>query len=105
MTSLAARRRRSASWRVMSSVLHPRGDGAVDDEVGAAHERGRRPGQEGDAGGYLLRRTHAAHRIARERALVALAAGVALASPGVAVLEDRTRRHHVHPHALARHLD
>src|SRR5207244_5579380 len=73
------------------SVLHPRGDGAVDDEMGAADERGRLAGEEGDAGGDLLRRAHAAHRIARQGGLVAFGAGIALAAPGVAVLEDRAR--------------
>ena len=48
--------------------LHPRGDRAVDDEVGAAHERRRRAGEEGNAGRDLLRRAHAAHRIARRGA-------------------------------------
>src|SRR5207248_6409254 len=84
-----AARPASTACVVMDSVLHPRGDGAVDDEVGAAYERSRLAGEEGDAGGDLLRRAHAAHRIARERALVAFGAGITLAAPGVAILEDR----------------
>lgn len=61
-------------------ILHPRGNGAVYHHVDAGDERGGRARQEHDGAGHLLRRAHATGRIARQRALVAFGAGIALAA-------------------------
>src|SRR5471032_1195926 len=91
--------------RIIGSVLNPSGDRAVDDEVGATYERSGRAGQEGDAGGDLLRRANAAHRVFRKGLLVALGVGLVLPAPGIAFLVDRARGHHVHPYAFGRQID